>query len=142
MTESALLINQLVRGDSVGLGEQLAVLGVAHQLLDPGLDHVAGAAEHLDTAPVVLATVASVAAIFAASACASSTASTTTDRVELVEARQTARPVGTTSCVTQREGLFAIIDEGLVTNVTVDPHCDIDEGCPAAERLPEERADD
>ena len=31
----------------LGSGIELAVLGVAHQLLDPGLVHVAGAAEHL-----------------------------------------------------------------------------------------------
>jgi ketosteroid isomerase-like protein len=59
--------------------------------------------------------------------------------VGFVKYLQTARPRGTTSYVSQLEAMVAIIENGLVVQMTIYPHSDIDEARAAAERLAQER---
>jgi hypothetical protein len=52
---------------------------------------------------------------------------------------QSARPVGTTGYVTNREGWVIVLDDGLLVRQVVYPRADIDEARAAAERLAQER---
>jgi hypothetical protein len=58
--------------------------------------------------------------------------------VGFVRYLQTARPRGTTGYVTQLEAMVAIIENGLVVQMTIYPHSDIAEARAVAERLAQE----
>jgi ketosteroid isomerase-like protein len=53
---------------------------------------------------------------------------------------RSARPVGTTGYVSNREGWVSVLDNGLCVRLVVYPRTEIDEARAAAERLTKERA--
>ena len=59
--------------------------------------------------------------------------------VGFVKYLQTARPRGTTSYVTQREAMVAVMENGLVVRMIIYPQSEIDEARAAAECLAQER---